>query len=217
MIDNDDDDINSKNSIQIKLKSILDKIVNDKTIEDGKNKLIEYFKYHISNKKIVNSSLEEINNIVILKGSSYNKILSIIPLICQINPNSFIDNTILSIFQNIIKKEENSSLYSQISQYFGDTCKILLKDLVPIPDYKNEENNVVNNNLLLKAYNKFKLFCISNMNSESINCQICGTLFLTSFIENCSFNYTNKENLEFIFDNLCSKIRKEEFPAKLEI
>ena len=220
MIDNDDDDINSKNSIQIKLKSILDKIVNDKTFEEGKNKLIEYFKYHISNKKIVNSSLKEINNIVILKGNSYNKILSIIPLLCQINPNSFLNNnidTILSIFQNIIKKEENSSLYSQISQYFGDTCKILLKDLDPIPVSKNEENNVVNNNLLLKAYNKFKLFCISNMNSESINCQICGTLFLTSFIENCSFNYTNKENLEFIFDNLCSKIKKEEFPAKLEI
>ena len=219
MIDNDEN-IGSKNSIQIKLKSIFDKIVFDKTYEEGKNKLIEYFKIHISNKKIATNSLKEINRIVILKGNSSNKILSIIPLICELNPNSFINNIdiILSIFQNFIKKEENSSLYSQISQYFGDTCKILLNDLDLITNNENEENNnYTNNNLLLKSYNKFKLFCISNMDSDNINCQICGTLCLTSFIENCSFNYTNKENLEFIFDNLCSKLKKEDFPAKLEI
>jgi len=215
MIENDEDN-NSKNSIQIKLKSIFDKIVFDKTYEEGKNKLIEYFKIHISNKKIVNNSLKEINRII-LKGNSSNKILSIIPLICELNPNSFINNIdiILSIFQNCIKKEENSSLYSQISQYFGDTCKILLNDLDLVANNENEENT--NNNLLLKSYNKFKIFCISNMDSDNINCQICGALFLTSFIENCSFNYTNKENLEFIFDNLCSKLKKDDFPAKLEI
>ena len=71
MIENDEDN-NSKNSIQIKLKSIFDKIVFDKTYEEGKNKLIEYFKFHISNKKIVANSLKEINRIFILKGNSYN-------------------------------------------------------------------------------------------------------------------------------------------------
>ena len=187
MIENDGNNI-SKNSIQIKLKSIFDKIVFDKTYEEGKNKLIEYFKIHISNKKIVNNSLKEINRII-LKGNSSNKILSIIPVICELNPNSFINNIdiILSIFQNCIKKEENSSLYSQMSQCFGDACKILLNDLDLIANNENEENNNNTiNNLLLKSYNKFKIFCISNMDSDNINCQICGTLCLTSFIENCS-------------------------------
>ena len=199
-------------SFPIKLKSIIEKISSDKTYEEGKKAILEYFKYNIFNDKIINTSLKNINNIIILKDNSQYKILSVIPLICQINPASFISKVeiILSIFQNCLNIEENSLFFSQISQYFGDTVQILLNKL-------NSSGNKDIQNILFLAYTKFKFFCLSNMKSDNINCQICGTLCLTSFIENCSFNYLNEENLKFIFDILCELINKDKFPAKLEI
>ena len=218
MIENGDK-VNSLNIVSIKLKSIFDKIVIDKTYEDGKKKLIEYFKGNISNERIINLSLKFINNIIIQKENYENcnyKILPIVPIIIQINPNSFLNHIdiIISIFQNIIKNEKNSQFCSQISQYFGDSAKLLLNNLDSINNNTQENNNA---DLLLQSYNKLKIFCISNINSDNINYQICGILCLTSFIENCSFNYINKENLKNIFDVLSEKLKNEEFPAKLEI
>ena len=213
-----DENINSLNSISIKLKSFLDKIALEKTYEEGKKELIEHFKCSISNEKFISLSLKYINNIIIQKENIHNKILSFIPLILQINPKIFLNHVdiILSVFQNIIsKKEENTKFYSQISQYFCETAKILLNNIDTI-NYNNIEKNI-NNHLLAQTYNKFKMFCISNINSNNINCQICGILCLTSFIENCSFNYINKENMKNIFDILSEKIKQEKFPAKLEI
>ena len=89
--------------------------------------------------------------------------------------------------------------------------------LIVLNDLNKEQiDNNANNNIFL-AYNKFKIFCLSNMSSDNNNCQICGTLCLTSFIENCSFNYINKDNLKSIFDHLCERINNNKFVAKLEI
>ena len=210
-----DSDIN-KNlfpSFPTKLRTIIDKISFDKTYEEGKNAILEYFKLNIFNEKVINTSMKNINNIIILKGVSQYKILSVIPLICQMNPASFISHVdiIISIFQNCLNREDNSPFFSQISQYFGDTVQILLNKL------NCSENKYNQNNNIFLAYTKFKYFCLSNMKSDNINCQICGTLCLTAFIENCSFNYLKEENLKFIFDILCELINKDKFPAKLEI
>ena len=214
MLETDNDNNNQYNAISLKLKSIIDKVILEKTYEEGKNKLLEYFKYIISDENIIKLSLKTINNIIILKINSKIRILSVLPLICQINPVVFLNhiNIILSIFQTCINKDKNSLFYSQIYKYFGDISQILLSDLENI-NYKEKDYN---KNLLL-AYDKFKIFCISNINTNDINSQICGILCLTSFIENCSYNYTNKKNLKYIFENLSEKIKKEEFPAKLEL
>ena len=211
-------DTNNKNSvsIKVKLKSIIDKIIEDKSYEEGKMRLLEYFKYNISKEIIIKNSLQFLNDIIITKGNSQLKILSVISLICQIYPPQFVNHVdiIISLFQNCFNKEENSPYLLQISQYFGDTVLIVLNDLNK-EQIDNNVNNTINNIFL--AYNKFKIFCLSNMSSDNNNCQICGTLCLTSFIENCSFNYINKENLKCIFDHLCERINNNKFVAKLEI
>lgn len=214
MIDNNEP-ISSKS---IELYSILEKISCDNTYEEGKNKLIEYFNNNITNEKIINEFLKEINNVIILKGNSEQKIISIIPEICKLNKNLFLDNLniIFSIFQNCFNRDENSQFFSLISQSFGDMTQILLNELNVYGENSNIEKKKIDENLLL-TYNKLKNFCISNMKSDNINYQIYGTLCLTSFIENCSYNYLNKENLKYIFDNLCERINNVKFVAKLEI
>ena len=219
--------INNTNLINSEISSIIDLIIEDETYEEGKNKIRDLFKFYISNEKVINICLTIINNIIILKGNSKHKILSTIPEICEINPKLFFTHVdiILSIFQSCLT-DDNSPYYSQISQYFGDTVKVLLNELnsenynTYFIDSENQQN--MNNNLntqknLLLVYTKFKLFCLSNIKSSNTGCQICGTLCLTSFIENCSFNYTNNENLKCIFDNLCIQINNPNFPGKLEI
>ena len=47
--------------------------------------------------------------------------------------------------------------------------------------------------------------------------QICGTLCLTSFIENCAYNYTNQNNLKSIWELLIYQITNNSFYAKLEL
>ena len=216
---------NNKNTLNDKMSSILDLVIEDDTYQEGKNKIIDLFKKYITNgnEKIIKICLTIISNMIILKGNFKHKILSIIPEISQIEPKSFFEHIdiILSIFQSCLT-DDNSPYYSQISQYFGDTVKVLLKELNS-ENYntyiiKDSQQNVKNNQKsLLLAYTKFKLFCLSNIKSTNTGCQICGTLCLTSFIENCSFNYINNENLKCIFDNLCMQINNPNFPGKLEI
>ena len=214
------------NLLNEKISSIIDIIIEDERYEEGKNKIRELFKLNISNEKILNLCLTIIHNIIILKGNSKHKILSTIPEICNINPKSFFTQVelILSIFQSCLA-EDNSPFYSQISQYFGDTAKVLLNELnsknynTYIINSENHQNmnNLNNQKNLLFVYTKFKIFCLSNIKSNDTGWQICGTLCLTSFIENCSFNYINNENLKCIFDNLCAQINNPNFPGKLEI
>jgi hypothetical protein len=209
----------NQDQINDKISSIIDMIVNDERYEEGKNEIRELFKQNISNEKIIKQCLTIINNIIDIKGNSKHKILSIIPEICQINPNQFYNHVdlILSIFQRCLE-EDNSQFYSQISQYFGDITKILLNELNSqnYNTYTNSENDQNKENLLL-IYSKFMNFCLSNIKSENTGWQICGTLCLTSFIENCSFNYINDENFKCIFDIICSQINNPNFPGKLEI
>ena len=61
MIDNNEP-LSSKS---IELNSILEKISCDNTYEEGKNKLIEYFNNNITNEKIINEFLKEINNVIL--------------------------------------------------------------------------------------------------------------------------------------------------------
>jgi hypothetical protein len=219
--------MNNTNIINSEISSIIDLIIEDETYEEGKNKIRDLFKFYISNEKVVNICLTIINNIIILKGNSKHKILSTIPEICEINPKLFFIHVdiILSIFQSCLT-DDNSPYYSQISQYFGDTVKVLLNELnsenyntyfIDSENHQNMKNNLNNQKNLLLVYTKFKLFCLTNIKSSNTGCQICGTLCLTSFIENCSFNYTNNENLKCIFDNLCIQISNPNFPGKLEI
>ena len=214
------------NHINNELSSIIDIIIEDDTYQEGKIKIQDLFKLYISEEKIIKFCLTIINNIIILKGNSKHKILSIIPEISIINPKSFYPHVdlILSIFQSSLT-DDNSPYYSQISQYFGDTVKILLNELNS-ENYKtyiiynnnpNMKNNLNKQKNLFLIYTKFKLFCLSNIKSNQFGCQICGTLCLTTFIENCSFNYLNNENLKCIFDNLCKQINNPNFPGKLEI
>ena len=218
---------NNTNLINSEISSIIDLIIEDETYEEGKNKIRDLFKFYISNEKVINICLTIINNIIILKGNSKHKILSVIPEICEINPKLFFTHVdiILSIFQSCLT-DDNSPYYSQISQYFGDTVKVLLNELnsenystylIDSENHQNMKNNLNNQKNLLLVYTKFKLFCLTNIKSSNTGCQICGTLCLTSFIENCSFNYTNNENLKCIFDNLCMQINNPNFPGKLEI
>ena len=207
----------NQNQINDKISSIIDMIVDDERYEEGKNEIRELFKQNISNEKIIKQCLTIINNIIDIKGNSKHKILSIIPEICQINPNQFYNQVdlILSIFQRCFE-EDNSQFYSQISQYFGDITKILLNELNSQKNtYTNSEKDQNKNNLLI--YSKFMNFCLSNIKSDNTGWQICGTLCLTSFIENCSFNYINDENFKCIFDIICSQINNPNFPGKLEI
>ena len=217
----------NQNLINNELTSIIDIIIKDDIYEEGKNKILELFKSYISNEKVINICLTIISNIIILKGNSKYKILSSIPEICQINPKSFFPHVdiILSIFQSCLT-EDNSPFYSQISQYFGDTIKVLLNELnsenyntylIDSENHQNMKNELNNQKDLFLVYTKVKLFCLSNIKSNNTGCQICGTLCLTSFIENCSFNYTNNENLKCIFDNLYMQINNPNFPGKLEI
>ena len=221
------DNISSTNLISNEISSTIDLIIEDETYDEGKNKIKDLFKYYISNEKVINACLTIINNIIILKGNSKHKILSTIPEICEINPKLFFNHVdiILSIFQSCLT-DDNSPYYSQISQYFGDTVKVLLNELnsenyntyfIDSENHQNMKNNLNNQKNLFLVYTKFKLFCLTNIKSSNPGCQICGTLCLTSFIENCSFNYTNNENLKCIFDNLCIQINNPNFPGKLEI
>ena len=225
-IQNSNNKIN-KNLINDQLSSIISNIIEDETYQEGKNKIIELFRFYISDDKVINLCLTIINNIIILKGNSKYKILSTIPEICQIEPKSFFNHLdiILSIFQSCLT-DDNSPYYSQISQYFGDIVKVLLAELnsenyntyiINSDNHQNMKNNLSKQKDLFLVYTKFKLFCLSNIKSNNTGCQICGTLCLTSFIENCSFNYTNNENLKCIFDNLCEQINNPNFPGKLEI
>ena len=63
MLETDNDNNNQYNAISLKLKSIIDKVISEKTYEEGKNKLLEYFKYIISDENMIKLSLKAINNI----------------------------------------------------------------------------------------------------------------------------------------------------------
>ena len=162
-------------------------------------------------------------------------ILSTITEICKINPNKFhvLSDKILSIYQSSIT-DENLQHFTQISEYFGSLTNVLLERLnnynkdgnlilanMSINKLKSSEtyskNFTDNEILLLNTFDKLRNFCIFNIDINSNTNQFFGIICLTSFIEKCSFNYINEENLETIFNVLYSKISDSSFNGKLEV
>ena len=204
---------NFRNNIQNEIYLLTDKLILKPDDENSKTKLKNIFNKYITNEKVINFCLQTINNIIILKdNTSKHQILSLIPEICEINPKTFCLHVdlILAIFQNCLSGD-NSSYFSQISQNFGDIVKLLIDKM----NYDLNKKNNQQQKILI--YTKFKLFCLTNIKSNNQYCQVSGILCLTSFIENCSFNYTNFENLKNIVGNLCNEIKNPKFKEKLEI
>lgn len=174
---------------------------NQSFIENELNILKELITPYIDNPLIISKILFDIKNTFLLIPNP--KLLSIINSICEISPTNFLaqTNILISIYQSVFT-ENYSKNFSEISEYFGDLIKILL--------YKIDTYSKFN-------YIKFKRFCLNNMLSKNKNYQICGTLCLTSFIENCEYNYTEKENLNNIFETLIKLLNNPDFNGKIEL
>jgi hypothetical protein len=209
-----------------KILNILLNIFNDISTKENFNKGIENLK------KLLNDNFSNENNILFIFQQIHNQllnlkkdqkqyILTILPFLCDSNPEklSHYLEKILSIFQSSIC-EESQNIFSLISKTFGDCVKIFLTNY----NKNNDINNVPNNNKiielkpqLLLIYTQFKLFCLTNLKSTNKYNQICGALCLTSFIENCSYNYTNLENLKNLWENILNQLDNKYFIPKLEL
>ena len=191
------------NKIKYLLKNCNFNEDNDKYQTDIDN-LKNLFKTNLDNIGFINSifySIKRLMNSSSLDLYQKQNILCLTTNIVEISPSQFYNNTdaILSLYQYFFT-ETYSQLFSLISENFGDLVKIELSLL------NNFQPQKTNYNKLLLVYNKYKSFCINNINSNSIPCQICGTLCLTSFIENCSFIYNTNEKLKKLFDILMKQL-----------
>ena len=187
---------------------------NDKYKKEIDN-LKNLFKTNLNNTCFINYILYSIKRYI--QSSSldlYQKqnILCLITNIVEISPSQFYNNTdeILSLYQYFFS-EEYSQLFSLISENFGALIKIELSLL------NNFQPQKINYNSLLLVYNKYKSFCINNINSNSKPCQICGILCLTTFIENCSFIYNTNEKLKKLFDILMKQLDNPKEIGILEV
>ena len=182
-----------------------------KEIDNLKN----LFKSNLNNTGLINCILYSIKRYIHSSSLDlYQKqnILCLITNIVEISPSHFYDNTdaILSLYQYFFT-DAYSQLFSLISENFGSLIKIELSLL------NNFQPQKINYNSLLLVYNKYKSFCINNINSNSTPCQICGTLCLTSFIENCSFTYNTNEKLKKLFDILMKQLDSPKEVGILEV
>ena len=170
-------------------------------IENELNHLKELIIPYIDNPQAISKIFIDIKHNFLLSPNP--KLLSIINSICEISPSHFYNqiNIVISLYQSVFT-EKNFKNFSEISVYFGDLIKIFLN--------KQNTYNKLN-------YTKFKLFCFNNMQSKNKYNQICGTLCLTSFIENCEYNYIDKENLNSIFEILIKLLNNANFNGKLEL
>ena len=174
------------------------------------------FKSHLEDNSLLKIIFYKIN--IIINSSSLDifqkqNILYLLTYIIEISPKQFYNYTdaILSIFQYFFS-DIFSQLFSIISQNFGDMIKL---ELSPLNNFQQQQK--INYESLLLIYDKYKSFCINNIESDSISCQICGTLCLTSFIENCPFIYNNNEKLKKLFEILMKQLDNPKGPAKLEV
>jgi len=169
------------------------------------------FKYYLQDTSFINSLFNKI--IKFIQSSDldfYQKlnILSLLALIIEISPNKFHQHTdVILLMYQFFFSETYSNLFPIISQHFGDLVKLELSSL---NNTNLHQQKIINDSLLL-VYNKYKSFCLNNIQSKSIYCQICGTLCLTSFIENCSFIYESYDSLKDIIDilSICLDIRSK--------
>lgn len=148
-----------------------------------------------------------------LDNSLKTNTLSLITIIIEIDPIKFMiyADYVLTIYQCFLN-ESYSPLFPKISQHFGDLIKI---QLYPLNNICYKQKNI-NGNIIL-VYNKYKSFCLNNIQSNSIFCKICGTLCLTTFIENCSFIYNINDKLKEIYNILMNQLDNKNNVGKLEI
>ena len=209
-----------------KLLNTLLNIFNENTLQPSSSQVIDSLQQLISeniqNTKSLSFIFQQIQNQLLnLKGPQKKDIISLIPHIIKTNPKQLLPFTdkIISLYQISIC-EDTSKIFTFISKNFGETSKIIIN--------ANHTNNYLLNstldnndaflsNELTNIYNQLKQFCMNNIKNHNRYNQICGTLCLTAFIENCAYNYTNKDNLKSIWETLIYQITNTNFYAKLEL
>jgi hypothetical protein len=209
-----------------KILNALLTIFNENTLQPMSTQVIDSLQAliteNLQNTKILSFIFQQIQNQLLnLKGPQKKDVISLIPYIVKTSPKQLYTFTdkIIALYQSSIS-EDTSKIFTFISKNFGETSKILINSsnnnsylLTPTPD--NNENTLSNE--LTNVYNQFKQFCMNNVKNHNRYNQICGTLCLTAFIENCTYNYTNKDNLKSIWETLIYQITNNTFYAKLEL
>lgn len=190
------------------LLGVFKNISEESSFSNGVDSLQKLINECIGNEKNMNFILQQIqNHLLNLKKLSKKQVIEIIPYLIKQYPKKlypYIDK-IINLFQTSIS-EETSKILPFISKTFGEISKIL------IPPDSNPTSSEVN-----LVYNQLKHFCINNIKSLNKFYQICGTLCLTAFIESCALNYTNADNLKFIWEILIYHTNNVHFHAKLEL
>ena len=177
---------------------------------------------NIQNPKSLTFIFQQIQNQLLnLKGPQKKAIITLIPHIIKTNPKHLLPFTdkIISLYQTSIT-EDTSKLFTFISKNFGETSKIIINANHTSNYLLNstlDNNDTFLSNELTNIYNQLKQFCMNNIKNHNRYNQICGTLCLTAFIENCAYNYTNKDNLKSIWETLIYQITNSNFYAKLEL
>ena len=177
---------------------------------------------NIQNPKSLTFIFQQIQNQLLnLKGPQKKAIITLIPHIIKTNPKHLLPFTdkIISLYQTSIT-EDTSKLFTFISKNFGETSKIIINANHTSNYLLNstlDNNDTFLSNELTNIYNQLKQFCMNNIKNHNRYNQICGTLCLTAFIENCAYNYTNKDNLKSIWETLIYQITNTNFYAKLEL
>ena len=166
----------------------------------------------------MNFILQQIyNQLLNLHNENKKIIISIIPFICNILQLKIIKNIekIINIYQKSFC-EESSKIFNIISKSFGDSIKILFQRKEKILNNSNSKSFFLDENEL-EIFNQFQKFCFLNAESSNEINQICGILCLNSFIENCSYNYSNDENIKKNLDILLNLIEKKNYIPQLEL
>ncbi len=217
-MDNKNEKFNSNDKIVKKLLIIFKQIAQKTTFQEGIISLQNLIRENIDNEKNMNYIIQQIyNHLLNLQNENKKIVITIIPFIiniAEIKIYPYIEK-ILNIYQKSIC-EESSKIFNLISKSFGDSTKILFYSKGKILNNSNTKNNILEEKEL-NLYNKLLKFCFSNIeNPNEIN-QLCGILCLNSFIENCSFNYSNEENLKKILETLLNLLEKKNFIGQLEL
>ena len=190
-------EINSNEKIVKRFLLIFKQISFQNTFKEGITSLENLINENISNEKNMNFILQQIyNQLLNLHYENKKIVISIIPFICnilQLKINPYIEK-IINIFQKSFC-EESSKIFNIISKSFGDSIKIIFQSKEKIINNSNSKNYFLDENEL-EIFNQFQKFCFLNSESSNEINQICGILCLNSFIENCSYNYSNDENIK---------------------
>ena len=216
----------SSSSLNDKILNTLLLIFNNNTLQLTSPQIIESFQSlindNIQNAKSLTFIFQQIQNQILnLKGIQKKDIITLIPYIIKTNPKQLLPYTdkIISLYQSCIS-EDSSKLFTYISKSFGETSKIIINANHTSNFLLNsslDTNENMFSNELINIYNQLKSFCMNNIKHNNRYNQICGTLCLTSFIENCAYNYTNQNNLKSIWELLIYQITNNNFYAKLEL